>query len=229
MREKLIIYGNGQMARMFLHFARTQFDVVAFTVDRAVVEEREIEGLPVIPFEEITTHLPPASHAMITAVGYLAMNALRAEKYAAALALGYRFVNYVHPSVVWHPTLVAGQNNVILDHVAMHPYTRLGNCNFICSNASIGHGCRIGDNCWINSGVSIGGETQLGDGCFLGAGCWHPEPDDLAKIRALVVEKPDHWFAARDDRRFRKDWELRGDSHGPACCQRRLGHRAHRH
>ena len=51
-----------------------------------------------------------------------------------------------------------------------------------------------------------------GDGCFLGAGCWHPEPDDLAKIRALVVEKPDHWFAARDDRRFRKDWELRGDS-----------------
>ena len=167
-REKLIIYGNGQMARMFLHFARTQFDVVAFTVDRAVVEDREIEGVPVIAFEEITTHLSPASHAMITAVGYLAMNELRAEKYAAALTLGYRFVNYVHPSVVWHPTLIAGENNVILDHVAIHPYTRLGNSNFICSNASIGHGCRIGDNCWINSGVAIGGETELGDGCFLG-------------------------------------------------------------
>lgn len=167
-REKLIIYGNGQMAKMFLHFARTQFDVVAFTVDRAVVEEREIEGLPVIPFEEIGSRLSPASHAMITAVGYLAMNTLRAEKYAAARALGYRFVNFVHPSVVWHPTLLTGENNVILDHVAIHPYTRLGNGNFICSNASIGHGCRIGDNCWINSGVSIGGETRLGDGCFLG-------------------------------------------------------------
>ncbi|MBL8491259.1 MAG: DUF2461 domain-containing protein [Rhodocyclaceae bacterium] len=50
-----------------------------------------------------------------------------------------------------------------------------------------------------------------GDGCFLGAGCWHPEPDDLAKIRNLVAARPEHWFAARDDRKFAKDWALWGD------------------
>ncbi len=167
-REKLILYGNGQMARMFLHFARIQFDVVAFTVDRSVLQEEEIEDVPVIPFEEITAHFSPNTHQMIIAIGYLEMNRLRMRKHAEGLARGYRFANYVHPSVIWHPTLVAGENNIILDHVAIHPYTRLGNSNFICSNASIGHGCRIGDGCLINSGVAIGGETRIGDGCFLG-------------------------------------------------------------
>lgn len=50
------------------------------------------------------------------------------------------------------------------------------------------------------------------DGCFLGAGCWHPEPDVLGKIRDLMAAKPEKWFAARDDKKFRKDWTLAGDS-----------------
>ncbi|WP_291995042.1 DapH/DapD/GlmU-related protein [Candidatus Accumulibacter sp. ACC003] len=167
-RVKLIIYGNGQMARMFLHFARSEFDVLAFTVDRAVLNETEIEGLPVLAFDQLEQQFSPGEHKLITAVGYLEMNELRAQKYAEARARGYQFANYIHPSVVWHANIIAGENNVVLDHVAIHPYTRLGNSNFICSNASIGHGCTIGDNCWINSGVAIGGETRLGDGCFLG-------------------------------------------------------------
>lgn len=47
--------------------------------------------------------------------------------------------------------------------------------------------------------------------CFLGAGCWHPEPDALGRIRDLVAAKPEHWFAARDERKFRGQWTLAGD------------------
>lgn len=166
--KKLIIYGNGQMARMFVHFARLEYEVVAFTVDRAVLADNFIEDIPVIPFEEIKIRYPPTEHCLITAVGYLEMNNLRARKYQEGLTKGYSFANYVHSSVVRHPNVSMGFNNVILDHVAIHPYTRLGNSIFICSNASIGHGCSIGDNCWITSGVSIGGETVIGDSSFLG-------------------------------------------------------------
>lgn len=48
--------------------------------------------------------------------------------------------------------------------------------------------------------------------CFFGAGCWHPEADALGRIRDLVATKPDRWFAARDDRKFRGDWTLAGDA-----------------
>ena len=167
-RKKLIIYGNGQMARMFLHFARLEYDVVAFTVDRSVLTDTFIEGIPVIPFDEVETCYPPADHCLITAVGYLEMNDLRARKYHEGLAKGYDFASYVHSSVVRHPGVSVGENSIILDHVALHPYTQVGNSVFIASNASIGHGCRIGDTCWINSGVAIGGEAAIGDASFLG-------------------------------------------------------------
>jgi sugar O-acyltransferase (sialic acid O-acetyltransferase NeuD family) len=166
--QKLIIYGNGQMARMFLHFARLQYDVTAFTVDRCVLTDTYIEGVPVVPFETIERDHPPSDHCLITAVGYREMNDLRARKYREGLAKGYAFATYVHSSVVRHPGTSVGENTIVLDHVAIHPYTRIGTSVFIASNASIGHGCSIADNCWINSGVGIGGETTIGASSFLG-------------------------------------------------------------
>ena len=49
------------------------------------------------------------------------------------------------------------------------------------------------------------------DECFFGAGCWHPEADALGKIRDLVAQKPEKWFAARNDKKFTAQWELWGD------------------
>lgn len=51
-----------------------------------------------------------------------------------------------------------------------------------------------------------------GDGCFLGAGCWHPEPDVLGRIRDRIAARPDEWLAVGRERSFRKHWALAGDS-----------------
>lgn len=168
--DRLVIYGNGQMARMFLHFARRICPVTAFTVDRECIEAPEYLGVPVVPFDDIAAVAPPTGHCMIIAVGFARMNRLRAERYRDARRMGYRCPSFVDPSVILHEDVQFGDNNVVLDHVAIHPGTRLGDSNFVCSNSTIGHGCRLGDNCWINSGVSVAGEVSLGDNCFLGVG-----------------------------------------------------------
>jgi uncharacterized protein (TIGR02453 family) len=49
------------------------------------------------------------------------------------------------------------------------------------------------------------------DECFFAAGCWHPEPDVLWKLRERIAQKPEKWFAARDDKVFAAQWELWGD------------------
>jgi uncharacterized protein (TIGR02453 family) len=49
------------------------------------------------------------------------------------------------------------------------------------------------------------------DECFFAAGCWHPEPDVLGKLRDRIAQKPEKWFAARDDKQFVAQWELWGD------------------
>ena len=48
--------------------------------------------------------------------------------------------------------------------------------------------------------------------CFLGVGLWHPASGPLGMIRDRIVESPDAWRAARDDRAFRRRFELSGDS-----------------
>jgi len=50
------------------------------------------------------------------------------------------------------------------------------------------------------------------DECFFAVGCWHPEAAALGGIRDLIVEKPEQWLAARDDKKFKAQWDLSGDS-----------------
>ena len=49
------------------------------------------------------------------------------------------------------------------------------------------------------------------DGCFFGVGCWHPEPEALARIRELIVASPERWFKVRDDRKMAGEWTNGGD------------------
>ncbi len=46
------------------------------------------------------------------------------------------------------------------------------------------------------------------DECFFAAGCWHPEPDVLAKIRDFIAQNPEKWFAARNEKKFAVQWDL---------------------
>ena len=48
--------------------------------------------------------------------------------------------------------------------------------------------------------------------CFLALGLWRPEPDALAAIRQAIVDSPEKWKRARDDRKFRSRWALDGSS-----------------
>ena len=48
--------------------------------------------------------------------------------------------------------------------------------------------------------------------CFIGAGIWRPDSATLGKIRDAIVEKSDAWIAARDDKRFRKQFSIEGDT-----------------
>ncbi len=48
--------------------------------------------------------------------------------------------------------------------------------------------------------------------CFLCVGLWRPEREALGRIRQAIVEWPDRWRRARDDRKFRRRFALDGSS-----------------
>ena len=49
-------------------------------------------------------------------------------------------------------------------------------------------------------------------GCFIGAGIWHPASDALGAIRRHIDENQPAWKKAKSARRFRKTFELSGES-----------------
>ena len=167
---KLIIYGNGAMAKVLYSYIRSMHEVIAFTVDDHCVnsENGGFMGYPLLPFSQIDQLLSSDEHRMIVAVGYKEMNSLRARKCTEARQKGYRLASYIHPSVMRHEGVEFGENCIVLDHVSIHPDSRIADGTFISSNVNVGHDCSIGEMCWINAGVAIAGGAAIGARSFLG-------------------------------------------------------------
>ena len=93
----VVIFGTGDFARVAEVYLRldSPFDVVAFTVDEAYLDAPEINGLPVVPFETLAHTHPPATHAMLVAIGFSRINKARAETYERSKARGYELISYV--------------------------------------------------------------------------------------------------------------------------------------
>ncbi|OBV40946.1 acetyltransferase [Janthinobacterium psychrotolerans] len=167
---KTIIYGNGSIARLLYSYARHSMDIVGFTVDDSCIDHARPEflGLPLLAFSQVERHFPPSGHAMLIAVGFTDMNALRARKHVEAEHKGYRFASFVHESVIRHDDATIEDGCIVLDHVSIHPGCRIGRGTFISSNVNLGHDCHIGAYGWINAGISIAGGCHIGEACFFG-------------------------------------------------------------
>ena len=167
---KIVIYGNGAMARVLHSYARRCMDVSGFTVDDSCIaaDASTLCGLPLVPFSRAQEAFDPADCRMIIAMGFIDMNELRERKYVEAREKGYSFTSFVHDSVLIHDDVTIGENCIILDHTSIHPGCRIAQGAFVSGNVNLGHDCTIGSSNWICSGVSIAGGCQIGAGCFLG-------------------------------------------------------------
>lgn len=170
MKQRLVIFGSGDMAELAHYYFRTDtdYEVVAFTVDAAYVEAPAFCGLPMVPFETLAQQYPPASHALFIALGYSRVNAVRKEKYLAAKALGYRMPSYVSPRATVLNEGRIGDNCFILEDNTVQPFVTIGDNVVLWSGNHIGHHSRIGDHCFVTSHVVVSGRVEVGEQCFLG-------------------------------------------------------------
>ncbi|MBK2022352.1 PglD-related sugar-binding protein [Francisella orientalis] len=209
---KIVIYGNGKIAKVVYQFVKKKFEVVAFTVERKYKNTDFIEGVPLIEFEDIQNQCGPNEHKMLIAIGYIQMNDIREKKYQEAKKRGYGFINYIHPSVEMHDNIEIGENNIILDHVTIQPYVKIGSSNFVWSSAVIAHGSAIEDTNWITSGVVVSGDVVIKSKCFLGvnATIGHNtviESESFIGANTLVTKNTTYRdvFISREGEKFRLD------------------------
>lgn len=170
MPERLVIFGADSQAKLAHYYftGDSDFEVVAFTVDRDYLRDDTFCGLPVVAFDDIRSQYSPDDHAMFVAIGYTGMNRLRAEKYEQAKQLGYRLPSYVSSRCSFLTDNPPGDNCLILEDNTVQPFVTIGNNVTLWSGNHIGHDVWIGDHAFVTSHVVVSGFTRIGPYSFLG-------------------------------------------------------------
>lgn len=170
--EKFVIYGNGSVARL-VHAElthHTPHEVAAFCVDRDYLTDKELVGLPVVPFDEVVSLYPPDTYKMFVAVGYTNVNKIREARYLEAKAKGYQFTSIIARTAVTYPCLEIGENCMIGNFTIVHPQVKIGNNVLVGSTCNLDHDLDLGDNCFLSDQVAISGWVKIMPNCFLGTG-----------------------------------------------------------
>ena len=168
--KPLVIFGMGsigELAQFYLtkDAGRT---VAAFTVDGSFLKESSFGGQPTVAFERVESDFPPDRFDFFVAVSYRNINALRAEKVAAARSKGYRLASYVSSRATVLTEHAVGENCFILEDNTIQPFARIGNNVTLWSGNHIGHHSTIGDDVFIASHVVVSGHVTVGRRTFIG-------------------------------------------------------------
>jgi sugar O-acyltransferase (sialic acid O-acetyltransferase NeuD family) len=167
---RLVIFGAGDIARLahFYFTTDSPHEVVGFVVDRDYRTADSFLDLPLSDAEEATVRYPPSEYSMFVALSYAKMNGVRAEKYDAMKAAGYRLESYISSRCSYLAQTPPGENCFILEDNTVQPFVTIGNDVTLWSGNHVGHDAAIEDHCFITSHVVISGYVRVGRRSFVG-------------------------------------------------------------
>jgi len=214
----VVVFGTTDFAQVAAEYLRADspHDVVAFTVHERYIDEPELLGLPVVPFEQLTERHPPSSTAMFVAIGFSGVNRTRRAMYEECKAAGYELVSYVSSKALPFGELELGDNSFVFEANVIQPFVRIGSNVIVWSGNHIGHHSRIGDHCFIASHAVISGNVTIGEECFVGVNATFRDgvqvaPRCVIGAGALIMkdtEEGDVFSVPGTKPRDMKSWDL---------------------
>jgi sugar O-acyltransferase (sialic acid O-acetyltransferase NeuD family) len=169
-QRKLVLVGDRVFAEIaYEYFTHdSEYEVVAFSVERDYMRGDRFMDLPMVPFESLADSYDPADHSVHVAITYLQFNRVRARLAEAARGEGFALASYVSSrAFVWR-NVELGEHCFVFEDNTIQPFVRIGTNVVLWSGNHIGHHSRIGDNCFISSHVVVSGGVEVGDNSFLG-------------------------------------------------------------
>ncbi len=168
--KKLVIIGTGETAHLAYEYFTfdSDYEVVAFSVNKNYIKEKTFLNLPVVEFENVEKFYPPNEYFVFVALASGKLNRDRMKMYNLTKEKGYKFASYISSKAfVWHNVEI-GENCFILEDNTLQPFTKVGNNVVMWSGNHLGHRSEIKDNCFITSHVVICGCSIIEENCFLG-------------------------------------------------------------
>lgn len=169
MNNKLIIFGNGEIAEQaFYYFSKqSEHKIFAFVADNP--KEEKFMNLPLISTEDVETNFSKEEYLIHIALSYRNLNKNRQNKFKFFDDKNYNFASFISKkSSVLTDKKNLGRNLFILEEQSIQTGVKIGDNVMIWSNNHIGHNSVIASHVYISSNVTISGNCEIGKRCFFG-------------------------------------------------------------
>jgi sugar O-acyltransferase (sialic acid O-acetyltransferase NeuD family) len=169
-KRKLVIIGDSAFAEIaYEYFTHdSDYEVVAFSVEKDYVRRNTLFGLPIVPFETLEGTFSPREHSFFAANVYTQKNRLRARLYQEAKDKGFSPASYISSHAFLWKNCEIGEHCFIFENNVVQPFVRIGKNVILWSGNHIGHHSTVKDHCFISSHVVISGFVEIGEYCFMG-------------------------------------------------------------
>jgi sugar O-acyltransferase (sialic acid O-acetyltransferase NeuD family) len=214
----VVIFGTTDFAQVAAEYLRVDspHDVVAFTVHERYIEEPELLGIPVVPFEQLQERHPPTRTSMFVAIGFSGVNKTRRAMYEECKGQGYELISYVNSKAIHWGELEVGDNTFVFEANVIQPFVRIGRNVIIWSGNHIGHHSQIEDHCFIASHAVISGNVTIGEETFVGVNATfrdsvHVAPRCLIGAGAMIMKDTEEggvYSVPGTKARDMKSWDL---------------------
>lgn len=171
--KKLIIVGSGETGLIAYEYFQfdSQYEVVAFSINKEYITETTINDLPVVPFETLEQKYNPNQYEVYIAISSIKLNRNRIKVYNEAKLKGYKCASYISSKAFVWRNVEIGENCFIFEDNTLQPFVKVGNNVTLWSGNHIGHNTIIKENCFISSHCVISGFCEVGENSFLGVNC----------------------------------------------------------
>ena len=165
--RNLIIFGDTTFAeRLFRYISFEGKDkVIAFTQELKFISKRELQELPVIPFEDLGKL--DIEFEIVIGIGYTQMNKLKKKVYDLCVNNGYKVATYISTNAIVYTNEIK-EGCFLAPGAVVGPGCKLGKANFLASSAVLSHDNEIGDFNYISTDAVFGGFSKVKDNCFFG-------------------------------------------------------------
>lgn len=169
MKNKVVVFGVLDTAELAHYYLTndSEYEVVAFTVNKKYIKEPTFHGLPVVAFEELESYYPPSKFLFFAPMTGSKMNTLRKQIYEEGKNKGYTYISYVSSKATVCNNKI-GENCFILEDNTLQPFTEIGNNVVMWSGNHIGHHGKIEDHVFFTSHVVLSGHCHVKERAWFG-------------------------------------------------------------
>lgn len=166
--RNLVIFGDTQYAeRLYKYITIEGVDhVIAFTQEKDFVSRRNIQGIPVLNFEELPI-IMKEEFEIILGIGYTKMNQLKEKIFKKCKDLDYPIGSYISKNAIVYSCDI-GEGTFIAPGAIIGPDCKIGIGNYLESAVVLSHDNIIGDYNFFSTNSVLGGFAQVNNNCFFG-------------------------------------------------------------